>query len=78
MVPGLKNLPYEERLREIMDRGRQNADLIKVFKIVKGLSSIRLETFFQLDNSGITRGHQWKRKKRRYNTDLRQHFFLKE
>ena len=38
MVPGLKNLPHKERLREIMDRVIQNVDLIEVFKIVKGLS----------------------------------------
>jgi len=51
------------------------ADLIEVFKIVKGLSSIKLETFFEVDNKGIARGHQWKLKKKRCNTDLRQHFF---
>ena len=43
LVPGLKNLPYEERLSELKlwtlkDR-RICADLIEVFKIVKGPSS---------------------------------------
>jgi len=32
-------------------------------------------TFFVLDDSGRTRGHSFKLKKRRFNTDLRQHFF---
>jgi len=39
------------------------------------LSSIELETFFELDNKGITRRHQWKLKKKRCNTDLHQRFF---
>ena len=50
MVPGLKNLPYEERLNElklwILEDRRVRSDLIEVFTIVKGLSSIRLEIFF--------------------------------
>jgi len=52
-----------------------HADLIEVFKIARGLSSIRIEAFFELDNKGITRGHQWKLKKKQCNTDLRQNFF---
>ena len=35
----------------------------------------RLETFFQLDNTWITRGHQWKPKNIRCNTDLHQQYF---
>jgi len=79
MVPGLKKLPYEERLSELelwtLEERRVRADLIEVFKMVRELSPIKLETFFQLDNNGRTRGHQWKLKKRHCNTDLRQHFF---
>jgi len=44
---------------------RVRADLIAVFKIVRGLSSIKLEAFSELDNKGITRGPQWKLKKKR-------------
>jgi len=47
------------------------ADLTEVFKIVRD----KLETFFELDKKGLTRGHQCKLKKKRCNTDLRQHFF---
>ena len=50
-------------------------DLTEVLKIVRELSAIKHETFFQLDNNGRTRGHQWKLKKRHSNADLRQHFF---
>ena len=79
MIPGLKHLQYEDRLSELklwtLEDRRVRADLIEVFKIVIGLSSIKFETFFELDNKGITRGHQWKLRKKRCNTDLRHHFF---
>ena len=34
-----------------------------------------LDTFFVLDTDSRTRGHPWKLKKRRMNTDMRRHFF---
>ena len=52
-----------------------HADLIEVFRIVRGLSSNKLEAFFELGNKRTTRGHQWKLKKKPCNIDLRQHFF---
>jgi len=62
MVLGLKKLPYEERLSELelwtLEERRVRADLIEVFKMVRELSGIKLETFFQLDSNGRTRGHQ--------------------
>jgi len=81
LVPSLSKLCYEERLKLMglpslsLEETRVRADLIEVFKMVRELSAIKLETFFQLDNNGRTRGHRWKLKKRHFNTDLRQHFF---
>ena len=53
---------YEERLRELnlctLEDRRLRADLIEVFKIVRGVSSIKPETFFVFDNKGVTREHQ--------------------
>ena len=50
MIPGLKNLKYEERLRELnlwtLEDRRVLVYLIEVFKIVRGVSSIKPETFF--------------------------------
>jgi len=63
-----------ETRRHTLEERRVGADLIEVFKMVRELSAIRLETFFQLNNTGNTRGHKWKLKKRHCNTDLRQHF----
>jgi len=74
----LKNAQYEDKLRELklwtFEGRRVRADLIEAFTIVIGLSSIKLETFFELDNKGITRGHQWKLKKKRCNTDNVKYF----
>jgi len=49
MIPRLKNLQYEDRLRELklwtLEGRRVCADLTEVFKIIKQPSSIKLETF---------------------------------
>jgi len=79
MIPRLKYVPYEQRLKELklwsLEDRRIRADLIEVFKITHGLSSLSLDTFFVLDTDSRTRGHPWQLKKRRMNTDLRRHFF---
>ena len=36
----------------------------------------KIQPFFELDESYRTRGHSYKLKKSRFNTDLRQHFFF--
>jgi len=54
---------------------RVRADLIEVFKIVHGLSSVKFDTFFEFSPCGWTRGHSLKLNKNRVRTDLRQHFF---
>ena len=77
MIPHLKNVPYEKRLKELklwsLEDRRIRADFIEVFKITHGLSSLSLDTFFVLDTDSRTKGHPWKLKKRRMN--LRRHFF---
>jgi len=79
MIPGIKKLPYESRLEELklwsLEDGRKCADLIEVYKMTRGLSAVDLSKFFTLDLQSRTRGHSWKLKKSRFNTDLRQHFF---
>jgi len=61
MIPELKNLKYEDRLRELnlwtLEDRRVWADLIELFKNVRGLSSIKPETFCVFDNKGITNGN---------------------
>ena len=51
------------------------SDLIKVYKIINKLSNVNFEIFFEFDTNRTTRGHSLKLKKKRFNTELRQHFF---
>ena len=46
--------------------------------MMHGLSAVKFESFFELDNNKRTRGHSThscKLTKKRFRTDLRQHFF---
>jgi len=54
---------------------RIRADLVEVYEMVYGLSSVRLSTFFEFSSLDWTRGHSLKLKKNRFRTELRQHFF---
>ena len=51
------------------------ADLIEVFKITHGYSSVTLDTFFEIDSASRIQDHTWKLKKKRINTDLWHQFF---
>ena len=79
MFPGLRRLPYERRLDVLglwsLEERRNRADLIEVFKIVKGFSSICPQSLFEFSTDSRTRGHTLKLVKHRCNTDLRKHFF---
>jgi len=58
-----------------LEECRNRSDLMEVFKMYRGFSSILFETFFKLDHDSRTRGHTAKLKKHRCNTELRKHFF---
>jgi len=79
MVPGLREVLYESRLKSLklwsLEHRRVHADLIEVFKMFQGLSIVDINTFFELDSTGRTRGHCLKLKKGRVSADLRQHIF---
>jgi len=44
------------------------------YKMLHGKSAVNFSRFFEMEESCRTRGHSYKLKKRRLNTDLRQHF----
>jgi len=46
-------------------------DLIEVYKIIHGLSTVRFNTFFEFSHRERTRGHSLKLHKKRVMTDLR-------
>jgi len=79
MIPSIRKLPYEERLAALglwsLEDRRLRADLIEVYKMTHGLSSIDFNTFFEFCHNTRTRGHSLKLHKNRVQTDLRQHFF---
>ena len=58
-----------------MNERRNRADLIEVFKIVKGLSGVPLESMFGLSTNKQLRGHEFKLAKHRTNLNVRRHFF---
>jgi len=61
MIPGLKEVLYEIRLKRLklwtLENRRVHADLIEVFKMFRGLSVVDIDTFFELDKYSRTRGH---------------------
>jgi len=62
MIPDLKDLPYEQRLAKtklwLLEDRRTTADLIEVYKIIHGLSTVRFSTFFELSHNERTRTYQ--------------------
>ena len=60
MIPDLKDLPYEQRLAKTklwsLEDRRIRADLIEVYKIIHGLSTVSSNTFFEFSHNRITRG----------------------
>ena len=79
MVPGMKCLEYEERIRRLglrtLEERKTRNDLVELFKISRGLSAIPMESLFELEISCRTRGHFLKLRKKRVETDLRKYFF---
>jgi len=75
----LKNLPYFGRLNKLklwsLKERRNRADLIELFKTVRGFSSVPLLTYLQLADRRDTRGHSWKLVKAHSTCDARLYFF---
>jgi len=60
-----------------LEERRHRSDLIELFKMARGLSSIPLTDFFKFSTrpfGSITRGHSWKLIKAHSNTDTRLYF----
>jgi ribonucleases P/MRP protein subunit RPP40 len=79
IIPGLADKTYEERLRTLglwtLEERRNRADLIETFKLIKGISPIPYDIFFELVRDSRTRGHGYKITKRRFNKTVRQYSF---
>ena len=81
MVEGQKGKDYNSRLKDLglfsLARRRLRGDLIEAFKIMKGLSGLKRESFFELAPTLGTRGHSMKLKKNRSRLLVRSTFFTR-
>lgn len=79
MVKGFRYLSYEERLQGLslksLSYRRHKADMVQVFKCIKGIDKTNSGSMFTFSNTGKTRGHKYKLQKQKFRTGIRQHFF---
>ena len=79
LIPGLRDLTYEERLKECglttLETRRLRGDQIEVFKILNGYENIDSNIFFEIKESKITRGHNYTLVKKQSRLDIRKYFF---
>ena len=79
LVPGLKDLSYEDRLRKLklptLTYRRKRGDMIETFKITSGLYDNAFIPLLEIKKDNTTRGHSKKLYQHRANKDLRKNFF---
>ena len=79
LIPGLRDLSYEERLKECglttLETRRLRGDKIEVFTILKGYENIDSNIFFEIKESKITRGHYFTLVKKQSRLDVRKFSF---
>ena len=67
MVPSLRHLPYEERLRALnlpsLYYRRRRGDMVQAYQMFNGGVDVKPESYFTLVTDGITRGHPFKIRK---------------
>ena len=79
MIPELRDLSYEERLKECglttLETRWLRGDQIEVFKILNGYENIDRNMFFSLKKDSRTRGHEVTLVKDQSRLDIRKHSF---
>ena len=79
LIPGLRDLSFEERLKECglttLETRRLRGDQIEVFKILKGYENIDSNIFFKIKENKITRGHNFTLVKKQSRLDVRKFSF---
>eukprot|EP00794_Sanderia_malayensis_P016292 gene16292-17930_t len=77
MVPDLKNLEYEDRLKAMdlqsLYYRRDRGDMIECYKMTHGQYDIK--QILKLDEDKTRRGHKFKLKVSACNKEVRHHFF---
>ena len=78
MIPGLKEIPYEERLKILklptLNYRRARGDMIETYKYMHGINKVKTD-FLPLSQDKRTRGHTLKLKKVRSITNRRKMFY---
>ena len=78
-IVGLEGLDYPTRLRRVglySVAGRMlRADIVKVWKVLRGVCCERLRELFDFRVHGATRGHEYKLAVPRCRTELKRRFF---
>ena len=80
LIPGLRDLIYEERLKECglttLETRRLRGGQIEVFKILNGYENIDSNIFFlEIKENRITRVHNYKLVKKQSRLDVRKYSF---
>ncbi|MCQ7016906.1 hypothetical protein [Clostridioides difficile] len=79
MIPGLRSLPYEERLKHLklpsLAFRRLRGELIETFKILKGFDDVRIENLFSLSEDNVTRNNGLKLVGKRFNTNISKNYY---
>ena len=80
LIPGLRDLIYEERLKECgltaLETRRLRGDRIEVCKILNGYENVDSNTFFfKIKEIKITRGHKYTLVKKQSRLDVRKYSF---
>ena len=79
LIPELRDLTYEERLKECglttLETRRLRGDQIEMFKILNGYENIDSNIFFEIKESKITRGHNYTLVKKQSRLDVRKFSF---
>ena len=79
LIPELRDLTYEERLKECglttLETRRLRGDQIEVFKILNGYENIDSNIFFEIKESKITRGHNYTLVEKQSRLDVRKYSF---
>ena len=79
IIPELRDLSYEERLKECglttLETKRLRGDQIKVFGILNGYENIDRNMFFSLKKNSRTRGHEVKLVKDQCSLDIMKYSF---
>ena len=79
MIPGFKEIPYEERLKELelvtLEERRTRGDMITIYKIVNKIDILDREDLIKIDPSNYLRGHERRIKKDACTSDVKKYSF---